>query len=169
VVCRERGGNDFTPLTLEDEQVKQEIVNLFRCAAKVLQKVEIRPSRFDQCDDLAVNESVVRQIAEGFVYQRKLPGEGLLTPRKQKQIAARIHGLCSIAVPFDFPNPLGAFGQVGYRKALHWFDESNGLHSKSRCCMVSGDFLTLRFFPISGKPFSPQSWMNFEMVAGPWP
>jgi hypothetical protein len=46
------------------EQAKHEIADAFSLATGILQKIEVRPPRIVERDDLAVYDRVLRQVAQ---------------------------------------------------------------------------------------------------------
>jgi hypothetical protein len=67
-----------------------------------LQQIELRSRRIVQCHNLAVEDSTVRQIVEGFDYVRVLLIERLLATGEQPNLAIRFDGDSAVAIEFNF-------------------------------------------------------------------
>jgi hypothetical protein len=72
----------------------------------MLEKIEIRPARLIQCDNLTVDYGVVWKVCQGFEDKRILSVEGIPAPGEEIQLACRFHGESAIAIQLDFVDPL---------------------------------------------------------------
>jgi len=70
-----------------------------------LEEIEVRLTRFIQCDDLAIDYRVVREVSESFEEQGILAIEGISPSGKEVQPASRFHGYGAISIELDFVEP----------------------------------------------------------------
>jgi hypothetical protein len=66
---------------LVNEEIEYKVMDARRCAAEVLEQIEVWPARLIESNDLAVDHRVVREIGEGLDYERELSVEGFAATR----------------------------------------------------------------------------------------
>jgi len=123
-------------MSLMDEKVEHKVVNAGSGATVVLQEIKVGLSSIIESDNLTIDDTAVRQIAESFEDIGILSVEGLLAPRKQIGTIARLDRDGAVAVELDLVNPLRPVPEFRYRLALHWFDEARGLHRLILACGI---------------------------------
>ena len=72
----------------------------------MLEQIEVGPPGFVQCDNLTINNGVIREISQSFEDERILPVEGIPPPGKKIQLAGGFYGNGAISIEFDLVHPL---------------------------------------------------------------
>ena len=75
------------------------------CPQVVLKELKIRPSRFVEDHDLAVEKDVERELLQGIDDRLELAGEGLVMPGIEADRVLSFFGDGPVAVPFYLEEP----------------------------------------------------------------